>query len=469
MGAAERTRHEVMGVTLLIGVMAMSLAHRVAAEAPISSDEPSWLASGYLTWQLVTTRATSEEWKVAYANRRMTTWGHMNPPVGKVLIGALVAFARDPSDPVDYTWNIALSREQNAEAGNLPPMPLLTPVRQGISLVGAALLLLAYLCARQVTNPAGAAGAALLLFFSETCGDLATEVYTDVPQMALYLAALLALLRYARPPRRTRWLVLASVLGGLSCATKFSSAAVVATIAAISAVVPGTLRARLLRPAAVGVLALACFIAVNPVLYRNPIPRMQAMVHGWAEVLAGQQQMPLLAPTAVRSRPAALKLVAERVWLQPSGTTAPGWAVDGLGWGWPLLGLLTSLGVLLALRQLRRAGSGSSRVASTAVALVGVGLIAGVVVPRQAWPYCGAVVGGAVILAATLRRDRSGPAAALLLAMTLGLITTVAWLPFDWGRYFFPAICLTSIVGGVGLGAIADLLLRPAPTVLATP
>ena len=81
-------------VFVAIGAIMVSDVYKTS---PVTVDEPHWITSGYLTYQLVVSAAGPSEWATAYDALRLGDWGNKNPPVGKFLVG--VATAPLLSDP----------------------------------------------------------------------------------------------------------------------------------------------------------------------------------------------------------------------------------------------------------------------------------------------------------------------------------------------------------------------------------
>ena len=108
----------------------------------------------------------------------------------------------------------------------------------------------------------------------------AVHVYVDIPQLALAGLGAAALLGVCARDG-VRWVAVAAVLLGASCAVKLNSGVFVLGAALALAVAPDwAWRRRLTSAAILGGLALAVFVAVNPYLYTNPILRLREIVSG---------------------------------------------------------------------------------------------------------------------------------------------------------------------------------------------
>lgn len=304
--------HTIAAVVIL--VLTGLLVRDVRQEAPVTIDEPGWISSGAVTFDLVRRRAPVSEWEHAYDRLQLGDWGTQNPPVAKFYFGAILALTGH-GDPVAYRWAFPRTYAQNLAAGTLPPAAVITPVRLGVVLTAAITLGLTYLLAFALVGNVAAVLAPLVLFALPVFRFHATHVYTDVPELACVLLGAVLCCAYAR---RQRWTLLigAGLAGGLACAIKFNAAPIVA--AAVLIVWWYSSRQRIARAAAVAAIPLIVFVAVNPYLYPAPIARTRAIIQTWSARKVQQQQDPHLAagvralarrgpavgPTA-RPRPAA--------------------------------------------------------------------------------------------------------------------------------------------------------------------
>ena len=136
-----------LAILALVVLLHVALLRRAG---PAVIDEPSWITTGYLTFQLYTSIAPPERWQVAYDEARLGDWGNLNPPLGKLWIGVFVAPAVAAGEVVNYQWRWPLSYRQNLELGNLPPSRLLDPPRKAIALTSILLLVASTLVARRL-------------------------------------------------------------------------------------------------------------------------------------------------------------------------------------------------------------------------------------------------------------------------------------------------------------------------------
>jgi len=286
----------------VIAVLTLVLVIKVRRDPPCAVDEPGWLRSGGITYQLVVDRAPAARWETAYDDN---DFDNRNPPIGKLVVGAMLA-ARGVRVP-PYKWNWPLSYEENVTLGTLPPADVLRSVRLGFTLLAAITLVLTYGIAWRLTRSAWAIAAPVYLFSLPVFQFLGARVYTDIIELMLMLASGLAALIYVEQPRRWAALLVAATAAGLACATKFSAAGLVIGLA----IVVGRISRVRLLPMAIAVLVpVLVFVAVNPYLYRAPVTRTSALITAWGELIGRQQ---VRSPEfAVHSRVTKVKLVVTR-------------------------------------------------------------------------------------------------------------------------------------------------------------
>src|SRR5437773_3173984 len=104
----------------VIAVLTLVLVIKVTRDPPCAVDEPGWLRSGGITYQLVIDRAPAAAWEIAYDDN---DFDNRNPPVGKLVVGAMLA-ARGVRVP-EYKWTWPLSYQENMVLGTLPPPDVL--------------------------------------------------------------------------------------------------------------------------------------------------------------------------------------------------------------------------------------------------------------------------------------------------------------------------------------------------------
>lgn len=354
-------------------------------------DEPAWISSASVTLRLARTLAPPSEWNNAYDRAELGDWGHRNPTLGKLIIGAGLLLSGQ-SEQSQLMWPDAL-----------PSFGALVAARLAITVCAGFTLWLAYLLAWQLTGSPFALAAPLFLLALPVFRFHATHVYTDMPEIMLMLAAACLL--------ASRRLLLASVAVGLACAVKFNAAPMMLAVCGArlfasgdgpttpadgnrkGSRVPGYQRHEInnqqrgearfrlvhagLRTALLGLIAFAVFVAVNPYLYPNPIGRSLHLMQEWRQQKVDQRQNALAASWAVRSRAEGLSLTAGAI-VRPDAVQAS------------VFGQLGVLGWLIA---------------------------------------------GLVVIGLSVMRSR-------LWWMIFGVnvLATVLWLPFDWGRYYLPVV-----------------------------
>ncbi len=447
--------HGFAGVLFLVcSISLVALARDPSHRCQV--DEPAWITSSYLTFGLATGFAPPARWEAAYDEAGLAFWGNMNPPLGKLMTGALVALHRDPADPVDYQWQWRLGYEENQARGNIPPRSLLVPVRLGIVAAAIVTLVAIYVFAWQLTaNPWAALIAPAALFLSPIFQIHATQVYMDIPQLAFLAAAAASFAVFVRHSSRLAFAV--SLVGmGLSCAVKFSSAPLVFATGLFVLLRPGPLRARLRRAALVASVPLAIFVAINPYLYPDPVGRSLDFLSSWSELKQQQQRDPALAPSVVSSPLQGLSATLRASLIRPPFFQPRLAALRPKLW---LVATAAALGLLLAMRRFRfrlpepRGARGPLELAI---------LASGWLLPFSVGAT-GLSLGLAALGAFWLFRVRTGPPSrelAVYLALIAG-ITTVAtglWLPFTWGRYYLPVLTLVApfyAAGGAFLFSLA--------------
>jgi 4-amino-4-deoxy-L-arabinose transferase-like glycosyltransferase len=419
-----------------------------SAERDVTTDEPAWITSGYVTLQLVRELASPSRWETAYEARQLGDWGNHNPPVAKLLIGLATAHALRPGDRVDYRWLWDRGASWNLREGAMPPAHVLFAARAAIAGTAALCLLLAYLIALECTGGGWFAlwapfALGLIPIFSEH----AALVYTDVPQLMFLLLAAWALMRFfAR--RRWAWLLVSLLAAGLACAVKFSSGpAVLAIVATLLWTEKGRQRGYVV--AATLTVPFAVFVAVNPYLYPAPVRRTAALITGWSESKREQQSDAQLANTSVQSRKRAASLVFQRVALSQEHRRGP---IEFVGGALLTLGLLVRTSVAWRQRKARSVLPWLLVSAASAMtyavywdawgggplALLCAGLCVGLRCGHHA----------AQPSSSNLRRR------SLALVFLVFAVCVAAWLPFAWSRYYLPVLVWVPALQAVGLAAL---------------
>jgi hypothetical protein len=175
--------------------MAGALYVEANEPADCTIDEPGWVTSSLVTYRLFRSLAPPSRWGVAYDELQLGEWGNKNPPVGKLLVGAVVAAAAEPEERIAYHWTWPHGYEWNLRAGSLPPDRILLPPRRAIAVMGGLLLGLIYGCALLLTGRPWLSLLAPGLVWALPVFEFhATHVYMDVPQLLFLMAGQLGLL-----------------------------------------------------------------------------------------------------------------------------------------------------------------------------------------------------------------------------------------------------------------------------------
>jgi 4-amino-4-deoxy-L-arabinose transferase-like glycosyltransferase len=343
----------------------------------------------------------------------------------------------------------------NRAAGNSPPFRLLTPARIVMALFGGASLALIYICCVQVVRRRWLPLLAPILLFGLVVfvGE-STRVHTDMIQVALLLAAIVASNHFLAS-RREWTFYLALVLAGLSCAVKFSSGPFVLASLAVYGIRHEQPSRRLARGVAILFVPFAVFVAVNPYLYPDPIRRTRSLIASWS--ISKHMQQERFSDEAVTSMPQRFGLVASKGVLAPRFATWSGAGGDIAG----PAGAVLALGLLgLAIRGALRARDRSRQrrlfwiaaSSSIGIALLAVLDAFAALLPLLAVAGC---VQLAVLARSRERDERSAVVRSFIIVLGAFVVATALWLPLDWSRYYLPVIALMPVVYVAGVAELA--------------
>ncbi|MFJ8079117.1 glycosyltransferase family 39 protein [Streptomyces sp. NPDC096205] len=268
----------VLAVVLLLAQMAVAMVTTALRQTP-TIDEPVYVGTAVVQWREHTLR-----------------WNPEHPPLGKLLIGAGVAFAQPRLEPPLPADQGLLGRRLLYESGNDPWRVMLWA---RLPVIALALLcgLVVFAFARELTGAAGGLTALTLYAFSPDViahGSLAT---LDVPAAAFLLAS--AWLAWRARRRPGLYLPLAGAALGAAVATRMNTLAAVPVLLALAVVSVRRRRPGSPASAAVGagVVALAAlavvwaaYLAVDPRL--RWAPEQVPEVRGLREVLVGLLPLP---------------------------------------------------------------------------------------------------------------------------------------------------------------------------------
>lgn len=252
-----RRRWYTLVVVALLAQFAVAMVTTARAQSP-TIDEPVYAGAAVHYWQ-----------------QRSLRYNPEHPPLGKLIIGAGLAFAQPRLDPDFSGSQLELGRHVLYEAGN-DAKQLMLFARSPIILLTVGFGLVVFGFARDLTGPTGALAALALYAFSPNViahGSLAT---LDVATAGFLLTSTWLLWRARRRPRI--YLPLAGVALGAAVATKMSALAAVPVLLSLAAWSvwlsrPLTPRVRrfvtaALAAAATGLLAVAVvwasYLAVDP-------------------------------------------------------------------------------------------------------------------------------------------------------------------------------------------------------------
>ncbi len=440
-------------------LMWFSLFLEVEREGPCTIDEPAWITTGYITFQLVSTLSSISQWETAYDEAHLGDWGNKNPPLGKLIIGAVVALSKKDSDSMRYSWDWKSSYADNLRAGRLPPRHLLKPARHAIAAMGAAVLLLLYVIAFQLTASHASALLAPIFVFSTPVFQVhAVRVYTDIPQLLFLLSSVVFSLAHMKTSKLF-WLALSLIFLGFSCAVKFSSGPAVVALLVFILLRRSSLKKKILNFIAVLILPFLIFSIVNPYLYRNPIGRTAALISDWKTSKERQKTDPILARQSIPARWAGLVTATARGVLKPTQTPPFGSKMLARFQKHSpmILGLLATIVGLLALLGHRPYFRSSRKTAFVAGSIFGLGFLVEVWLFGSGGASTGLFFLGAwAVYSRSLSRsddsdeDRRRVGFFSILFISI-LLMTGWWLPFDWARYYLPIIALSSVLGAVGV------------------
>lgn len=398
----------------------------------LESDEPEWIAVSVLHWRQLTRGGRPDGWERTpgidperapwHAGFHQATFGAVNPDLPKLLWGAALDATghRTASHLVFQRFHgddPAAGRRARAEL--LPALPVARRVLLGATALCAVLL--AYAGWRAGGWPAGAA-AYVLWLAAPLVQRWANYLRTDFFMVAASLGALagaLALQRRLSGRAGARAQVAAGaalgVLVALAASCKLNGG-LVALAVPFWVLVPwwrarrehgvSLLRGPLPALVAAGFACLAVFVALKPSLWRDPLGELRAMADFWGPHMAYQQERAEGGGVAVaRTLWEKLALAVERLVVRDEPLSARS--------GLPVAALLVPAGV------------------------------AALALPR----FLG---------------ERRDAALAVLVWVAVTAAGTIAWLPLDWERYFFPLAAAAILCEAAAVAAVARPLLRRA-------
>jgi 4-amino-4-deoxy-L-arabinose transferase-like glycosyltransferase len=189
-------------VVALLAEMAVAMVTTAVQQTP-TIDEPVYVVTA-----------------VVYLQQHSLRYNPEHPPLGKLIMGAGLAFADPRLDPADARNQQALGQRLLYESGN-DPWRLMLLARLPVILLTLLFGLVVFAFARDLVGPVGGLVALALYAFSPDLiahGSLAT---LDVPAAGFLLTSAWLLWRARRRPRR--YLPLAGLALGAALATKMSA------------------------------------------------------------------------------------------------------------------------------------------------------------------------------------------------------------------------------------------------------
>lgn len=441
-------RHAPMFLLLLFlgGILVLD----VLSEPVCQVDEPHWITTSYVTWRLVS-GDRKLQWKTAYKKHKLGDWGHKNPPLGKLLIGASVAASGLPAKAINYRWKWPHSYFYNLRTGRLPPRHLLKSVRLFMVGLSVFVLLFVYLIAFKLTlKPTLSLLAPLVLFALPVYRSHSVVVYTDIPQLLFLVMGIYAYLAFLEK-ERWGWLVLASSLWGLSCAVKFSSGVLVAGAVLFCFFLTMGWKKRVLSAFLIGALSLFSFFAVNPYLYSHPAQKLGRILKSWSKTKQSQQKSGHF--KTVQTRGKAFSLMFRSAFFSPF--QMKGRAPASFLW---IVLLLFCFFAALDTARLWFEGARPDMRRLSEIRLFFGCLLLGLLLSLFFWNTFSGLFGG-VLLSFSIRlltswreediqqRQRKF----LFFAFWSSFVLTALWLPLDWSRYYLPVLLFFPLLFVAGL------------------
>jgi Dolichyl-phosphate-mannose-protein mannosyltransferase len=331
---------------LVVALVAASVAilGRASLRHSFEHDESRWIAGSRYFW---TTLVEGDPFGAAWQPNYVVL---THPPVARYVMGVGLWLQGWTPDRLNGRYDRARSPAFNERAGNLPSPELLAAARRVELVMAVGSVVLLYLIGRVLAGPPAGVVAVLLALGNPLLSKLWTRALAEAPLTSFSLLALLLALRgVARLPTGgvgPGWPIAGGVVLGLAAATKLTGILFGAGLALFAVLQQASEWWRHRRLAGLGAwlaLALAAvlaFIAVNPLLYPNPIARTAMMFeHRREEMRAQQRAFPRQAvPDDIRIRS---RLVGQRVFLDWSSFRGSRWVVVDA--------LLVASGILVGL------------------------------------------------------------------------------------------------------------------------
>lgn len=241
---------------------------------PLEWDERGWLASGLVYSGLF---AHGDFAPAHWDGPRLTTWGNINPPLGKICVG-WNAYQLSVKERLDYRPQVTAHRAAWGGLGPGAPTPpplLLHEARATVRLWAALAAAVMVAAAWWLGGPAVAVVLAWTLLFNRVFMDHSTIAYTDAVYLLFHAVALLGAFAFARAERRCWQIAAILVLGlgaGLATSVKITGILIIGayTIVLISSKLRRNVvswKAAAAYLALFGVVGLAVIYTLNPFLW----------------------------------------------------------------------------------------------------------------------------------------------------------------------------------------------------------
>lgn len=200
-------------------------------------DESGWIISAMRTTGLILDGDFSEtSWRMG----DLGPWGHLNPPVGKYLLGfGLRAhpLRKDIDSEYRYRYHYLSNPPENRLAGRMPPHDLLIRARSVNALFTIVLFAVLSLTAALYTRSLIVGGIAWVLTVSNpliliVLSRAMTDAYYNL-FLLLLVIAILPLVHDTTSEKPAMWLFGAGSIAGLACAVKITGIVVGAELCAL--------------------------------------------------------------------------------------------------------------------------------------------------------------------------------------------------------------------------------------------
>jgi hypothetical protein len=272
---------------------------------PFHLDEPGWFSAGYDSYQLMFVQRDFDMTK--WENPRHRTYGWINLPLGKYLIGlALDVYL--PRGEYFYEYDFSKNPTQNLRLGNAPPMAIAYPARFMAAIFSfASCVCMFWFCMKSWNWLVGVA-AAILLGFNSLFTKYAHLVMTDAYLVFFFLLSVVVLnLLYSKRDSKTSTFILISgiygIVVGLCTSVKLNGAVGIVYLFILfvylwSVKSSGHHRSLLLYGLAFLLSVLitaATVIILNPYFYTTSINTMiergMLIVTTWSQLVKGQERV----------------------------------------------------------------------------------------------------------------------------------------------------------------------------------